>query len=258
MVENSDRGLLSVVIPAYNEESRIGSTLDRMLEYFKSQPYPVEIIIVDDGSSDRTTQVVTDKSKENCIIESERYTPNQGKGHAVRHGMLLARGDFILFSDADLATPIEEVKKLFQALEKGADIAIGSRDVPGAQLVRRQSFLREAGGKIFNRCVQFLAVPGIHDTQCGFKLFRRQAARDIFSRCQVNNFSFDVEALYIGRRLGYRIVESPVRWAHQEGSKVRFARDAWRMLMTLLLIRRSDYRLAEATLDISPTIGHEH
>ncbi len=258
MVENSDRGLLSVVIPAYNEESRIGGTLDRMLEYFNSQSYPVEIIIVDDGSSDSTTQVVTDKSKENAIIKSERYTPNRGKGHAVRHGMMLARGDFILFSDADLATPIEEVEKLFQALEEGADIAIGSRDIPGAQLVRRQSFLREAGGKIFNRFVQFLAVPGIHDTQCGFKLFRRHAARNIFSRSQVDNFSFDVEALYIGRRLGYHIVESPVRWAHQEGSKVRFVRDAWRMLMTLLLIRRSDYRLTDATLGVSPSIGHEN
>src|SRR5207302_11231078 len=141
---------------------------------------------------------------------------NRGKGYAVRFGMLRAGGDFILFSDADLATPIEEVEKLFEQVQAGAEIAIGSRDVPGSKLVKRQSMFRELGGKLFNRCVQRVGVPGIHDTQCGFKLFTRSAAQNIFSRCRIDNFSFDVEVLYLARLLGYPIAEVPVVWEQLE------------------------------------------
>jgi dolichyl-phosphate beta-glucosyltransferase len=176
------------------------------------------------------------------------YDGNRGKGYAVRYGMLHAAGDHVLFSDADLSTPIEEVEKLYAAIGQGADIAIGSRDVAESKLTVRQSALREMGGKMFNRFVQRLAVAGIHDTQCGFKLFTRAAAQNVFSRCQIDNFSFDVEALYLGRLLGYRIAEVGVEWEHREGSKVRLVRDSLRMLRTLFRIRATDYHVQRAEL----------
>lgn len=237
---------LSIVVPAFNEERRIQSSLARMLGYFEAQDYDFEILIVDDGSSDRTRAIVEETAAGHPNVRLLSYAVNRGKGHAVRYGMMRATGDYLLFSDADLATPIEEFVKLYAALQGEHDIAIGSRDVPGSQLERRQSLLRELGGKLFNRCVQLVAVPGIRDTQCGFKLFTRAAAQNIFSRCQIDNFSFDVEVLYLGRQLGYSIVEVPVRWAHQEGSKVRFVRDALRMLKTLLRIRATDYQIQRA------------
>lgn len=237
---------LSVVVPAYNEEARIGASLARMLQYLGSQGYSFEILVVDDGSTDSTRRTVAEAAHGQAEIRVLHYDGNRGKGYAVRHGMLRAAGDFVLFSDADLATPIEEVEKLFARLREGSEIAIGSRDVPGSRLERRQSTLRELGGKLFNRCVQVVAVPGIHDTQCGFKLFTRAAAHSIFRLCQIDNFSFDVEVLFLARQLGYSIAETPVRWAHQEGSKVRFVRDAFRMLKTLFRIKATDYRLKRA------------
>jgi dolichyl-phosphate beta-glucosyltransferase len=231
---------LSIVVPAYNEESRIAASLDAMVRYFDGQSYSYEILVVDDGSTDATRQVVRTATLPDHVLVLH-YDGNKGKGYAVRYGMMRASGAFVLFSDADLATPIEEVEHLFRAIEAGADVAIGSRDVPGSQLVRRQSLFREFGGKLFNRCVQLIAVPGIKDTQCGFKLFTAVAAHNIFARCQIDNFSFDVEALYLARLLRYRIAEVPVRWAHQEGSKVRFLRDATRMLKTLVRIRLNHY-----------------
>jgi dolichyl-phosphate beta-glucosyltransferase len=209
----------------------------------ETRPGDYEVIVVDDGSDDGTADLVADLAPNNARLRVLRYTPNRGKGHAVRYGMLRAQGRFLLFCDADLATPIEEVETLFARLDEAHPIAIGSRDTPGATLTRRQSLLRETSGKLFNRCVQALAVPGIRDTQCGFKLFTREAARDVLSRCRVDNFSFDVEILYLARRRGHGIAEVPVRWAHQEGSKVRLLRDGWRMLKTLWRIRTTDYGL---------------
>ena len=232
---------LSIVVPAYNEEARIGESLRRMFEYFDGRAEPYEILIVDDGSSDATPARVREAAEGRANVSLHQYDGNRGKGHAVRYGVLRATGDYVLFSDADLATPIEEVERLFTFIREGADIAIGSRDVAESRLERRQSPLREFGGKLFNRCVQMIAVPGIHDTQCGFKLFTRAAAQNIFTRCRIDNFSFDVEVLYLARLLGYRIAEVGVRWRHVEGSKVRFLRDARRMLGTLLKIRATDY-----------------
>jgi dolichyl-phosphate beta-glucosyltransferase len=245
---STDVSLLSVVVPAYNEEARIGQTLERMHAYFASQSFPVEILVVDDGSSDSTPKLVEEATRRFPEIRLLSYEGNRGKGHAVRFGILRAKGDRILFSDADLATPIEELEKLSAKLDAGADIAIGSRDMVGSQLEKRQSFVREFGGKTFNKLVQLMAVPGIHDTQCGFKLFTRDAAQKIFPLCQVDHFAFDVELLYLALKVfGLRVAETPVRWAHQEGSKVRFARDAWRMLKTLFRIRRTHYKSTAAT-----------
>jgi dolichyl-phosphate beta-glucosyltransferase len=237
---------LSVVIPAYNEEARIGATLLRIQEYLDAQAYDSEILVVDDGSTDATREVVLGIPAGRTPISLLHYDCNRGKGYAVRHGMLRAAGDFVLFSDADLSTPIEEVEHLFQAMQDGTEIAIGSRDVKGSKLEKRQSLLREFGGKVFNRLVQLGAVPGVHDTQCGFKIFGRGACQRIFSICQVDNFSFDIEALFLGRQLGYRIAEVPVVWRHMEGSKVSLRRDAIRMLRTLLQIRATDYQINHA------------
>jgi dolichyl-phosphate beta-glucosyltransferase len=239
----------SIVVPAYNEVERIGSSLARMLEYFDAQSYSYEILIVDDGSTDGTLPFVKEATADHDQVKVLHYDGNKGKGYAVRHGITRAAGNFILFSDADLSTPIEEVEKLFAHLKQGSEVAIGSRDVAGSKLEKHQSALRELGGKVFNRIVQMLAVPGIHDTQCGFKLFTRAAAQNIFTRCQVDNFSFDVEALYIARQLGYSIAEVPVSWHHVEGSKVVLWRDSLRMFKTLFRIRATDYQIKRADVN---------
>jgi len=235
---------LGVVIPAFNEAARIGDTLHKIHSYLSEQRYTTEIVVVDDGSTDETARI----AEEILTPLGGRvlsYSPNRGKGHAVRYGMLRACGRLLMFSDADLATPIEELAALQKALAEGADIAIGSRDVPGSKLIRRQSIIRETGGKLFNLFVRLLAVPGIRDTQCGFKLFTAEAARRIFPLCTVDNFSFDVEVLYLARKMGYRIAEVPVVWRHQEGSKVRIWRDGPCMFRTLLRIRMTRYDLKE-------------
>lgn len=233
---------MSIIVPAYNEEKRLGATIKRILAYFDEQEKPYEILVVDDGSTDGTGPLVETIAACRPQVKFLTYQPNRGKGHAVRYGMLRAQGERLLFSDADLATPIEEVEKLSAKLDEGYDIAIGSRDMKESELIRRQSWLREHGGKTFNWMVQRIAVPGIHDTQCGFKLFTRNAALAIFSRCKVDHFAFDVEMLYIAIHIfGFRVAETPVRWAHQEGSKVVFWRDAIRMSQTLFKIRMTHY-----------------
>ena len=247
-VTDAENLRLSIVVPAYNEENRIGDSLGRLLEYFDGQGYGYEILVVDDGSSDETISVVKKAAEGRANVRVLHYDGNRGKGHAVRYGILRSGGEYVLFSDADLATPIEEVEKLFPKIHEGFEVVIGSRDVSGSKLEKRQSPFREFGGKLFNKCVQMVAVPGIHDTQCGFKLFTRAAAQDIFGRCKIDNFSFDVEALYLARKLGYRIAEVGIRWHHVEGSKVRFFRDAGRMLATLLQIRFTNYGIRPAAL----------
>jgi dolichyl-phosphate beta-glucosyltransferase len=245
--------MLTIVVPAYNEEKRLGATLKRMLAYFDEQGSPFEILVVDDGSTDGTAGLVETISTCRKEVQLISYKPNHGKGYAVRQGMLAGRGERLLLSDADLATPIEEVEKLAAKLDVGCDIAIGSRDVQGSELIKHQSWLREMGGKTFNKLVQLIAVPGIHDTQCGFKLFTRSAAQSIFSRCTVEHFAFDVEVLYVAIRIfGYRVAETPIRWAHQEGSSVVFWRDAFRMAKTLFKIRMTRYQPPASAAKLNP------
>ncbi|MFN7016101.1 MAG: dolichyl-phosphate beta-glucosyltransferase [Fimbriimonadales bacterium] len=228
---------LSVVIPAYNEETRIERTLQRIVEYLNGRGETYEILVVSDGSTDATESLVQRFAATHPQVQLLAYQPNRGKGYAVRYGILRARGERVLFSDADLATPIEELEKLEPYLDRGYSIAIGSRPLRESQLVVRQPFYREIAGRLFNKVVQLLAVRGIHDTQCGFKLFTRKAAYDIFSRCRLDGFSFDFESLFYAQRLGYPIAEVPIRWMHQEGSKVRLLRDGLRMLRDLVCLR---------------------
>jgi dolichyl-phosphate beta-glucosyltransferase len=234
---STERPRLSIVIPAYNEETRIEHTLQRVVDYFDARGEPYEVLVVSDGSTDRTEALVSAFSERHPQVKLLAYQPNRGKGHAVRYGILRARGEQVLFSDADLATPIEEYEKLLPYLSQGYEVVIGSRPLRESQLVVRQPFYREWAGRAFNKLVQLLAVPGIHDTQCGFKLFTREAAHAIFSLCRLDGFSFDFEALYWARRLGYRIAEVPIRWMHQEGSKVKLLRDGLRMVRDLVWLR---------------------
>ena len=237
---------LSVVIPAYNESARIAESLDRILAYLRGD-WPgkagFEIIVVDDGSTDDTRALVTAAAEANPKVRVVAYDDNRGKGYAVREGVLASTGDRVLFSDADLSAPIEDLPLLEAALEQGFDIAIGSRALPGSILTTRQPLYRELGGKALNLAIRALAVPGIHDTQCGFKLFRGDAARRIFGKCTLCRWSFDVEALYLARRMGYRIAEVPIHWGHKEGSKVHPFSDGLKILADLAHIRLRRYEL---------------
>lgn len=227
---------LGVVIPAYNEAARIGPSLARIGEYLATREGGWTVSVVDDGSTDETADIVRKFAATTPGIRLLSYAPNHGKGYAVRKGMLETQADFLLLSDADLASPIEEVDKLFAAIAD-AEVAIGSRPLKESRLEIRQPWHREMLGRAFNLAVQLLAVPGIQDTQCGFKLFRKEVAQDVFSRCKLEGFGFDFEALMICRDLGYRIREVPVRWSHQDGSKVVLSRDGPRMLADLVRLR---------------------
>jgi dolichyl-phosphate beta-glucosyltransferase len=231
---------LSVVIPAYNEELRIGQTLSVIRTYLRQQPFAAEILVVDDGSQDGTAATVRAFDAALPPIRLLRNGRNRGKGFSVRRGFLHADGEYLLFSDADLSTPIEEVEKLFAALREPCDIAIGSRALPGARVEIHQPRYREYLGRLFNRCVQTFAVPGIQDTQCGFKCFRRETALAICERMTAEGFGFDVEMLYLARRLGYRVREVPVVWRNSPQSRVRMWHDPVSMLGDLWRIRWND------------------
>ena len=238
MVNGYGKGTyLSVVIPAYNEGERIGETLRRIIAYLKNKPFRSEIIIVNDGSNDKTldtAHALLNGFEDSQIISR---TENRGKGYSVKEGVLRARGDIILFSDADLSTPIQEFEKLIKWIQDGYDVAIGSRAVKDADVVIRQKWLRECMGKIFNIFVQALALRGLKDTQCGFKCFTRKTAQEIFTRQTIPGFGFDVEGLFIARRLGYRIKEVPVQWFNSPRSKVNILGDPIKMFLDLFKIR---------------------
>lgn len=224
-------------MPAYDEANRILPTLKRLEEYYSAQDYTWSVTVVSDGSTDGTNDIVQDFCKDHPRFHLIAYSPNRGKGYAVRQGMLQADGEIILFCDADLATPQEETVKLLPHMQAGADIAIGSRPLKSSKLEKRQPFYREMLGRAANLVIQLLGVRGIKDTQCGFKMFTRGAAREVFSRCKFNGFSFDFEALMIAKDLEMKIAEVPIRWAHQEGSKVVLWRDVPRALRDLVKLR---------------------
>jgi dolichyl-phosphate beta-glucosyltransferase len=228
--------LLSIVIPAFNEVDRLEPTLRRVIEFCRAQRPSYQILVIDDGSTDGTAGLARRVGLECPELEVIELGANRGKGAAVRAGMLAAEGRRVLFSDADLATPIEELGKLERALDGGHDIAIASRAAPGADIRVRQHLLRELMGRSFNLMVRLAAIGGIRDTPCGFKLFTRAAARDLFARAAIDGFAFDVEVLWLARGR-YRIAEVPVVWRHVEESKVSPGSDAARMFVDLLRIR---------------------
>lgn len=227
---------LSLIIPAYNEELRLGQNLGPMWRGLRRRFSSFELIVVDDGSTDGTARVVEDFASEHPEVRLIRYDRNRGKGYAVRCGVLSSRGNWVLFSDADQSTPLREVGKLLKALEE-SDIAIGSRAVRDAHIIQSQPFYRMMMGKTFNKMVQLLAVPGILDTQCGFKCFRGTVARQLFSCCRIDGFSFDVEALFIARRMGLRVKEVGVLWRNSPESRVHPIRHSLQMFRDLIRIR---------------------
>lgn len=213
---------LSIVIPAYNEARRLPGTLRRILDWLGEQEFSFcEVLVVDDGSRDQTASLAEDLARAYPVIRVLKNPGNRGKGYAVRHGMLEAKGDWVLFTDADLSTPIEEVKTLYRRAREGeAAIAIGSRALDPSLVEVHQAALREWSGKVFNLAMRAVTGLQFRDTQCGFKLFEGYAARQVFSRQKLDGFSFDVEALFIARRLSLSAVEVPVRWRNVEGTKV--------------------------------------
>jgi glycosyltransferase involved in cell wall biosynthesis len=213
---------LSIIVPAYNEQARLPETLRKIDRYLAGGDWIFrEILVVDDGSTDSTVQIAEEFAQANPTVRVLRNPGNRGKGYSVRYGMLEARGEWCLFSDADLSAPIEDLETLWSAIvREEADIAIGSRALDRSLIGVHQPGMRENSGKVFNAAMRLLTGLKIADTQCGFKLFRGDVADQVFSRQLLERFGFDVEVLFIASRLGYRIAEVPVRWNHVEGSKV--------------------------------------
>jgi glycosyltransferase involved in cell wall biosynthesis len=229
--------MYSIVIPAYNEHERITATLDRVLAYIAEQNWRAEVIVVNDGSRDNTAEIVQQYAVQHPIVRLVENPGNRGKGYAVRNGMLHAAGDILLFSDADLSSPIEEAGKLFDAIHRGADVAIGSRWLQAELQTERQPLLRQIYGRLFNIFLKVVLQLKEKDTQCGFKAFTGRSAREIFPRQKVERWGFDPELLYLARKFGFRTEEVPVRWAHDARSKIHPLRDGTRMGVDVLHVR---------------------
>ncbi|HKG20909.1 MAG TPA: dolichyl-phosphate beta-glucosyltransferase [Blastocatellia bacterium] len=239
--------LLSIIIPAFNEEKRIGRSLDEILNFLSSGRYMSEVIVVDDGSRDRTVEVV--ESRAGCYraagVELHVITnePNRGKGYSVKRGIGSARGEIVLFTDADLSSPISEAPKLIDPIAEGrVDLTFGSRALNRKLVGVHQSFIREMGGRTFNVFVRAVTGLKYKDTQCGFKAFRRELALPVFHLQRIERFGFDPEVLYIARKRGLRLLEVPVKWNHVEESKVSYFSDSMNMFVDLARIRLNDLR----------------
>lgn len=227
----------SVVVPAYNEEERLRAPLLETLEYFRSRGANAEVIVVDDGSSDDTSAVVRELMSGFPELRLIQLPSNRGKGFAVRTGVVNSLGHYVLFADADGATPIEEIERLRARLDRGADAAIGSRALGDEETEVEALLFRKIVGRLFHALVQMLTIGSFEDTQCGFKLLQGDVARDLFGRLEMDGFSFDVELLSIALWRGYRVDEVPVNWTHVPGSKVNLLTDSLRMLRDLFVIR---------------------
>ena len=229
--------IYSIVLPAYNESERIGATLEKIFAHAAEHRWSAEVIVVNDGSNDRTSEIVkalSARCPELLLIENPG---NRGKGYSVRNGMLHARGKVMLFSDADLSSPIAEADRLFAAIASGADVAIGSRWLNTELQTRRQPFYRQLFGRIYNLALRLILGLQFKDTQCGFKAFSRRAADALFPVQQIERWGFDPELLYLARRFGFIVKEVPVEWAHREGTRINPFVDGLHMLGEMLIIR---------------------
>lgn len=226
---------LSVVIPSYSEEERLSLTLKENIDYLETRGIDYEIIVVSDGSRDATEKIAVEFSRQNPRLKLLVNRANMGKGYSVRRGVLSSEKELVLFMDADNSTKIPELEQFEQYL--GAfDVLIGSRALPRSKIIKHQLFLREFLGKAINFFVRLFILRGIKDTQCGFKLFKRKAAIDIFNRSKINRFVFDVEILSIAKKLGYKIIELPVTWINSKPSKVSFFGDAVNIICDLISV----------------------
>jgi len=229
--------IYSIIIPAYNESLRLGATLDAILAYAEQKRWEWELIVVDDGSRDTTKEIVQACVQKNPRVRLLENPGNHGKGYSVRNGMLQGKGEILLFSDADLSSPIEEAEKLFAAIQNGADIAIGSRWLDPGLLTRKQPIYRRILSRIFNLSLRLVLGLKFKDTQCGFKAFSRRAAQAIFPPQKVERWGFDPEIIYVAQRLGFKIAEVPVRWAHSAGTRLHPIRDGIHAFWDVLAIR---------------------
>ena len=231
----------SIVIPAYNESARLGTTLQKVLSYVHAQEMLAEVIVVNDGSRDNTAGIVREFAAQDSTVRLVENPGNHGKGFSVRNGMLSARGRIVLFSDADLSSPIEEAPKLFQALEQGADIAIGSRWLRSETQTQRQPVHRQIFGRIFNLLLRITLGLHFKDTQCGFKAFKRTAVNTIFPLQRIERWGFDPEILFLARKFGFKVQEVPVAWGHSGGTRIHPLIDGSRMFQEMLRIRWNNF-----------------
>jgi dolichyl-phosphate beta-glucosyltransferase len=232
----------SIIIPAYNEGLRLGASLDRVIAFVAQQRWQAEIIVVNDGSTDNTAELVREFATRNATVRLVSNPGNRGKGFSVRNGMLNAHGDILLFSDADLSAPISEAAKLIAAIEAGADVAIGSRWLDPSLQTHRQSLLRQFLGRGYNLLMRVILGLNFKDTQCGFKAFTRKAARLIFPAQQIERWGFDPELLFLARRAGLTAKEVAVRWGHDRGTRIHPFSDGLQMFLEMLSIRWNDIR----------------
>jgi dolichyl-phosphate beta-glucosyltransferase len=239
-LNNSLKPFLSIIIPAHNEEKRLPGTLEQIFHFLEKQPFPSEVIVVENGSNDRTYDIAREYAtkKQNLHVVRNDW---RGKGLAIQRGVKEAIGQYIFLCDADLSMPIEEVSKFLPPQLQDVDIAIASREAPGA--VRYdEPYYRHLTGRVFNTLIRWLVLPGLQDTQCGFKCIRAEVAHDIFPHQTLTGWAFDVELLYIARHKGYQVVEIPIDWYYNDDSKISVLRDSLRMFLDLLLIRRNARR----------------
>lgn len=239
---------ISIVIPAYNEAQRLGTTLEQVCGYVAAQRWRAEVIVVNDGSTDGTAELVRQFAQRNRLVRLVENPGNRGKGFTVRNGMLNARGDVLLFSDADLSAPISEAPTLLEAIAAGADVAIGSRWMKSELQTNRQPLHRQFFGRVYNLLMRAILGLNFKDTQCGFKAFTRRAAQLIFPAQRIERWGFDPEILFLARRFGLKIAEVPVRWGHEGASHINPIRDGFHMFREMVSIRwsdvKGDYRIA--------------
>lgn len=234
-----EQPLLSIIIPAYNEEHRLPKSLDDIAAFIDKQPYPVEVLIVENGSRDRTLEIAEQFAATHPQVRVMRSP--KGKGAAVRAGMLAGQGRYLFMADSDLSMPIDEIRKFLPPLLDGYDVAIASREGPGAHRYNEPHF-RHFMGRVFNFIVRIIAIPRLQDTQCGFKSFRRDVGREIFADGTMDGWAFDVEALFIALQRGYKVVAVPINWYHDPDSRVNPLHDTWRMFRDVVKIRINGWK----------------
>ncbi len=238
--KNLPKPYLSLIIPAHNEEIRLPDTLKQVMAFCESQPYSIEVLIVENGSQDHTFQIAQDFAANNPQVRVMQNTLS-GKGRAVKQGILTAQGEYRFMCDVDLSMPVEEINRFIPPSLKEADIVIASREAPGA-IRYGEPYYRHFVGRIYNGLIRNLALPGLQDTQCGFKCFTGLVTQDVFPRQTMTGWSFDVEILFIARLLGYKVVEIPIHWYYCPNSKISVVRDSFKMGVDLLTIRLNALR----------------